>query len=173
MEPFIGFSVFIIFAIIMVYTGNKNLHSHQETVINSLGPHTILYIEQIKPNTFFMGTGIKAYSFRRCDLILTEDALVFLGREEDNLVFKNYTRPIILTSDYNKYKDFIPFCTFLEIFSIEIVDGNIKLKFGKKGLSGIDCRVILDCLTTDETNLIKEVAIKNNWKSPYYNTIHP
>ena len=111
----------------MAYTGNKNLHSHQETVINSLGPHTILYIEQIKPNTFFIGTGIKAYSFRRCDLILTEDAIVFLGREEDNLVFKNYTRPILLTSDYNKYKDFIPFCTFLEIFSIEIVDGNIEI----------------------------------------------
>lgn len=157
----------------MVYTGNKNLHSDQETVINSLRPHTILYIEQIKPNTFFMGTGIKAYSFRRCDLILTEDALVFLGREEDNLVFKNYTRPILLTSDYNKYKDFIPFCTFLEVFSIEIVDGNIKLKFGKKGLTGIDCRVILDCLTPEETNQIKSVAVKNNWKSPYYNPIHP
>lgn len=173
MEPFIGFTLFIIFAIIVLRTNEKKNQSHQETLIYSLEPHTILHIEQIKPNTFFMGNRVKAFAFRTCNLILTEDALIFLGRKEDNLIFKNYIRPIILTSDYDKYRDFTPFCSFLEIFSIEIIEENIKLKFGKKGLSGIDCRVILDCLTDYETNLIKEVAIRNNWKSPYYNPINP
>jgi hypothetical protein len=174
MEPFIGFSIFIIFAIILTYTNNKKIQSLHETLLYSLESNTILHIEQIKPDTFFIGGSTKAYSFRTCDLVLTKDALIFLGKEEDNLIFKNYIRPIILTSNNYNYKDLIPYCSFLDIFSIEISnDENIKLKFGKKGRTGIDCRVVLDCLTKEETNLIKEVAVKNNWKSPYYNPINP
>lgn len=172
MEPFVGFAVFIIFVIIITFVGNKKFKTYHETLIYSLGQKTILHIEKIRPNTFFLGNRVKNYSFRTCDLILTDDALIFLGKEEDNLIFKNYNRPIILTSNYNKYIDFVSFCSFLEIFSIEMFEGNIKLKFGKKGLMGIDCRVILDCLTPDETKQIRHMAIKNNWKSTYYNPIN-
>ena len=87
--------------------------------------------------------------------------------------FKNYIQPIILTLDKEKYINFSSKSNFLDIYSIEIIDGKVKIKFGKKGFSGIDIRVIIDCLTEKELNSVKNIVLKNNWKSPYYNPILP
>lgn len=173
MEPFIGFTIFISIIFVLTYTTHKKRQSQFDFLVEKLQSEIILHVEQIKVDTFTIGNRTKIYHFRTCDFILTNNAIIFLGYNKENLIFKNYINPIILTSENDKYNDFISFSNFLDIFSIEIIEEKVKLKFGKKGLFGIDIRVIIDCLTSEELNLIKKVAINNNWKSPYYNPILP
>ena len=87
MEPFIGFSIFIALFLILIYYTNKKTQSQFVNLIEFLDQDIILKIEQIKVDTFAIGTQTKRYYFRTCDIILTNNAIIFLGYNKENLFF--------------------------------------------------------------------------------------
>ena len=161
-EPLIGFSLFFLAMFLIIKFGNKQRKKQYEELIENIKPETKLYIEQAKSSTMTWGSKNRNFIFNRCDIYLTETAIVILGFTKDSF-FKQLSLPIILTKEIEKYSQKFPFYYVKKVNLISFENNIVKIDFGEKDILKTEVKVELKQLSEIEFREIKLFAEKNSW----------
>jgi hypothetical protein len=162
LEPFIGFSVFIIILFIIVKSSNKSRENQYQDLIENIKTETEIYVEQTKSSTLTIGLNNRDFLFNRCDLYLTKNAVIILGFTKYSF-FKQLSLPIILTSDLNEFSKRFPFVYVKNVNKLNFEKNIVKFKFGEKGITKTEVVLKLNSLKEIEIAKIKQIADKNSW----------
>jgi hypothetical protein len=162
LEPFIGFSVFIIIIFIIVKSSNKSRENQYQDLIENIKTETEIYVEQTKSSTMTIGLNNRDFLFNRCDLYITKNAVIILGFTKDSF-FKQLSLPIILTSDINEFSKRFPFAYVKNVNKLNFEKNIVKFNFGEKGITKTEVVLKLNSLKEIEIAKIKQIAEKNSW----------
>jgi hypothetical protein len=161
-EPLIAFSIFLLIVFFARKSTNNDREKHYEVLIESIKSETKLYIEQTKSSTLTWGLQNGNFLFNRCDIYLTETAIIILGYTKDSF-FKLLSSPIILTKEIDKYKKKFPYFYVNKVNTISFTNNIVKIDFGGKGIMQTEVRIKLAQLSELEFKEIKLLAEKNSW----------
>ena len=162
LEPFIGFSVFIIIIFIIVKSSNKSRENKYQDLIENIKTETEIYVEQTKSSTMTIGLNNRDFLFNRCDLYITKNAVIILGFTKDSF-FKQLSLPIILTSDINEFSKRFTFAYVKNVNKLNFEKNIVKFNFGEKGITKTEVVLKLNSLKEIEIAKIKQIAEKNSW----------
>lgn len=162
LEPIIGFSLFFFVIFLLRRSSNKNREKLYQKLIKKIKPETKLYIEQTRSSTLTWGLKNSNFLFNRCDIYLTETAIIILGYTKDSF-FKELSLPIILTNEIDIYANEFPYCYLKKVNKITFENNIVKIYFGEKGILQTEVTIKLAHLNESELKAIKLIAEKNSW----------
>jgi hypothetical protein len=162
LEPFIGFSVFIIIIFIIIKLSNKNRENQYQNLIENIKAEIELHIEQTKSSTMTIGLNNRDFLFNRCDLYLTKNAIIILGFSKGSFL-KQLSLPIILTSEIDEFSRRFPFAYVKKVNKLNFENNTVKFNFGEKGITKTEVEIKLKSLKEIEISKIKVIAEKNSW----------
>lgn len=162
LEPFIGFSVFIIIIFIIIKSSNKNRENQYNDLIENVKTEIELYVEQTKSSTITIGLNNRDFLFNRCDLYLTKNAIIILGFSKGSFL-KQLSLPIILTSEINEFSKRFPFAYVKKVNKLNFENNIVEFNFGEKGITKTEIVLKLNSLKEKEITKIKQIAQKNSW----------
>ncbi|MFY7743064.1 MAG: hypothetical protein ACOVQR_10475 [Flavobacterium sp.] len=161
-EPLIGFSLFFLVMFLIIKFGNRQREKQYEELIENIKPETKLYIYQTKSSTMTWGLKNTNFLFNRCDIYLTETAIIILGFTKDSF-FKQLSIPIILTKEIEKYSQKFPLYYVKKVNVISFENNIVKIDFGEKDIFKTEVKLKLPHLSEIDFRKIKLFAEKNNW----------
>ena len=162
LEPIIGFFFFFFVIFLLKRSSNKNREKLYRKLLENIKPETKFYIEQTKSSTLTWGIKNRNFLFNRCDIYLTESAIIILGFNKHSY-FKELSLPIILTKEIGKYANEFSYCYLKKVNKITFENNIVEIYFGKKGILQTEVTIKLVELNESELKVIKLIAEKNSW----------
>ncbi|NUY79381.1 hypothetical protein HUK80_00620 [Flavobacterium sp. MAH-1] len=161
-EPLIGFTIFSVFVFLLLKLPNKTRAAQYKTLIDKIKPQTKRYIEQTKSSTSTWGLNNPEFLFNRCDIYLTQTAIVILGFTKDSF-FKQLSLPIILTKDISAYAAEYPYCHVTQVNKMDFGNNVVTIDFGEKGILQTEVKIRLAHLDETAIGMMKLIVEKKNW----------
>ena len=96
------YAVFFGTVLLVLYLRNINRGKNYALSADVLAGLNAIHLDQVKCETFSSGMKGKGYHFSRCELFITEDALVIFGLGRIKW-FRQLSDPLILTSNSASY----------------------------------------------------------------------
>ena len=160
--PILGILPFFILIVYIFISSHKERQNQYEILIENLKAETELYVEQTKTSTMTIGLNNRNFLFNRCDLYLTENAMIILGFTKDSF-FKQLSLPIILTTELREFSNRFPFAYVKKVNKISFENNIVKINFGEKGITKTEVVLKFNSLNEIEKTKIKELVKKNCW----------
>jgi hypothetical protein len=140
----------------------KKREREYKDIIEKLKGEIEMYIEQTESFTLVSGINNRNFQFNRCDLYITEQAIIVLGFTKDSFI-KDLSAPIILTSQIASFSRRFPYAYVKKINTIDFRNNCIQINFGEKGFAETEVDLDLNSLSDIEKNKIKQLTEQNNW----------
>lgn len=146
----------------MIYSSNKSRQKQYSALIEIIENHIKLYIEQAKCSTVTFGMKNSNYLFRRCDIYITENAIILFAYSAKSF-FKELSSPIILTNDNTENASYLPPVYKEKVNSIRFENNNVKINFGEKNLTKTEVTILFQEFSEEQMQAVKMFSEKNCW----------
>ena len=160
--PIVIISAILLFFYFGTKSSNKAIENQYKFIAESLKDEIELYIEQTKSSTMTIGLGNQNFLFNRCDLYLTQNALIIFGFTK-NSFFKQLSFPIIITKDLEEFSNRFPFAYVRKANEVSFKNSIVAISFGEKGITKTEVALKLKSLDSSEINKLKELVNQNSW----------
>ena len=141
--PVIVFPSLLIGLILLVnYLNNISRRKNYEIVMKALAEKVITHLENVKSETSSIGVKGRGYYFSRCELVITEDALIIFGWGRIK-GFKQLTAPLILTKN-PAYFDNFPFAKPIwpKSLALNSFGGDVRIGYTQRGFIDTDVEFV-------------------------------
>lgn len=145
--------VFIIVIGLINYLINQDRSKQWSSIVNTLGNRVIIQLDDVECEAFSSGGKNGGYYFTRCDLYITEDALVIFGYSK-TLMMRTLDRPLILTSNSSFYSFSPPYPQLVKPKKLNLNSFNrdIYIEFEQPGIIQTNVEIRLKDISDDVKN---------------------
>ncbi|WP_143166654.1 hypothetical protein [Pedobacter caeni] len=121
-------------ALLIIYLTNINRNKNYILSVDVLAGLKAIHLDYVKCETFSSGRKGNGYYFSRCELFITEDALVIFGLGRIKWL-RQLTGPLILTSNSAAYAFKLPGAKLIKPKNINLnsFGGDIYIEFVQPG----------------------------------------
>lgn len=135
-------SLLIGLILLVNYLNNISRRKNYDIVMKALAGKVITHLENVKSETSSIGVKGRGYYFSRCELVITEDALIIFGWGRIK-GFRQLTAPLILTNN-SAYFDNFPFAKPIwpKSFSPNSFGGNVRIGYTQPGFIDTDVEFV-------------------------------
>lgn len=142
MPAIVFISLFIGLILLVNYLNNISRRKNYEIVMKALAGEVITHLENVRSETSSIGLKGRGYYFSRCELVITEDALIIFGWGRIK-GFKQLTAPLILTNN-PAYFDNFPFAKPIWPTSLALnsLGGNVCISYTQPGFIDTDVEFV-------------------------------
>jgi hypothetical protein len=149
MPAIVFISLFIGLILLVNYLNNISRRKNYEIVMKALAGEVITHLENVRSETSSIGVKGRGYYFSRCELVITEDALIIFGWGRIK-GFKQLTAPLILTSNPTYFDNF-PFAKPIWPTSLALnsFGGNVCISYTQPGFIDTDVEFVFKGITDE------------------------
>jgi len=157
--PIISLSLFILIAGSITLLLSQAQKARYKEIVADIRNEVKIIHPGVRCSTFCSGAKNSKYIFNRCDLYLTDDAIILLGYLSIGR-FKIFRSPIILTSIQARYMHFSITSTVLapRKLNINSFSKEVFIEFGEAGWRTTNVEVRLKGLSNEEKELISHIG---------------
>lgn len=130
----IFYALFFGLVLFIIYLRNVNRNKNYTSSVDVLAGLNAIHLDHVKCETFSSGMKGKGYYFSRCELFITEDALVIFGLGRIKWL-RQLTDPLVLTSNSASYVFKLPGAKLIKSKNINLdsFGGDIYIEFVQPG----------------------------------------
>ncbi|RQO65226.1 hypothetical protein DBR43_30720 [Pedobacter sp. KBW06] len=149
MDIVLFYVLFFGIVLLILYLRNKNRDKNYALSADVLAGLDAIHLDHVKCETFSSGMKGKGYYFSRCELFITEDALVIFGLGRIKWL-RQLSDPLILTSNSAGYVFKLPGAKLIKPKTINLnsFGGDIYIEFVQPGFIGTNVEFRLKGIST-------------------------